>query len=83
MDAAMRDRVWSRWVEEHPEDAEFGDRRDIVLDTLTWEMFAIRVQVEELPEPARTIGLAMMEDGEMRVRRMNAAALARALAATA
>jgi len=67
MDAAMRERVWERWLTEYPEDADLDERgRDMVLGTYRAEALAFRLACEDSPWPLRKMAIRLANDLDAR-----------------
>jgi len=67
MDAAMRERVWARWLTEYPEDADLDERgRDMVLGTYRAESMAFRLACEDVDWPFRKMAIGLADDLDAR-----------------
>ena len=67
MDAAMRERVWERWLTECPEDADVDERgRDMLLGTYRAESMAFRLACEGVDWPFRKMAIGLADDLDAR-----------------
>lgn len=83
VDDEMRERVWARWVESHPYDAESSEyEKAMLLDTYEAHSIAIRLAAEDMTGPLRSVALRLADDLDARMARLRDEGLRAPLRAT-
>lgn len=83
MDEVMRERVWARWVEQHPYDADADNvMKAALLGTYEAAGIAFRIACEDMAEPLRAAAVSMADDLDARYARLRDEGLRAALRAT-
>jgi hypothetical protein len=83
VDDAMRERVWARWVEIHPYDADADETmKAALLGTYLAHAIAFRFACEDVAEPFRAVAVRLADDLDARYARLRDEGLRAALRAT-